>query len=235
MISKLAAVAALLAVVVTVSNFVSAQDPTESSPINTDRPERSEAEEVIDSLVVSGRADIRAVIAELRRKLDRRLVDFFPELKEKIEKLHGDIDACYDQTVAHNVTVNIFEAKVHDIVKKFFVSWGVLFCLLFLTFVDFLSSPQESHGHLLENLDREKIHQRVKAFLGNVARLVELLFDCVVDRQKGRPTNRLGLTPLSVYVSKIFRIPFRTVYIFMFFPLFFSLEKSSKIRSSTSG
>lgn len=178
MISKLAAVAAFL----TVLTIVSAQDPTESSPINTDRPERSEAEEVIDSLVVSGRADIRAVIAELRRKLDRRLVDFFPELKEKIEKLHGDIDACYDQTVAHNVTVNIFEAKVHDIVKKFF----------------------ESHGHLLENLDREKIHQRVKAFLGNVARLVELLFDCVVDRQKGRPTNRLGLTPLSVYSREEF-------------------------------
>ena len=138
MISKIAVVAALLAVVVTI---VSAQDPTESSPIITDRPERSEAEEVFDSLVVSGRADIRAVIAELRRKLDRRLVDFFPELKEKIEKLHGDIDACYDQTVAHNVTVNIFEAKVHDIVKKFFVSWGVLFgCYCFcLTFFYFFS------------------------------------------------------------------------------------------------
>lgn len=161
--------------------------------------EKKPIDSKIDQLIVRGREKIHQVIGDLREKLDADLIEIFPHLKEKIIALHGNIDSCYDSTISKNVTVNIFKSKLHDVVLKFFVS-GVFYLLIFNVLI-FLFLFQSTHENLLDGLTHEKIHQRAKALLSNVAILVELLFDCVKGLEKGVPPVRLGLTPMSVYVS----------------------------------
>lgn len=70
---------------------------------------------------------------------------------------------------------------------------------------------QSTHGEMLKGMDHDMIHKRVKSFLGNLAALVDMLVKCVEDKEKGLPTMKLGLTPLSIYVRIFFFIYFLTL------------------------
>lgn len=65
------------------------------------------------------------VLRGLRQIGDQQLLSIFPSMKTTLTSFHNYVDQCYDQTVEHNETVNIFKHKVKQIVKIYFVSYTI--------------------------------------------------------------------------------------------------------------
>jgi len=81
----------------------------------------------IFDVVDSKNAAFLKILSSERLKLDTKLEQMFPLFKDQIRALHDVNNACYDQTVGVNKTIDIFQGTVHTIIKDFIVSFHKVF------------------------------------------------------------------------------------------------------------
>lgn len=95
------------------------EPPVEPSPSSDEPPVEQPDEQPEQSEEPKA---LEAVLQSKGTELNKGLLEIYPELKEKYDKYQNEIKECYDTHVTENLTVNIFQDKVNNIIAKFFVS-----------------------------------------------------------------------------------------------------------------